>query len=98
MKLEEIKKRAEEIQSAAQRGVYSVQGVNWAADIILQLCAEVERLETQLEFMKEYFNPADTRFRTMIDSFKTLSKENQIKLIDLSKALLAIKEADEVMK
>lgn len=59
-----------------------------------KLQARVAELETQLEFTKKYLNPADTSFRQMIDAFRSLSKENQEKLIDLSRSLLALKGAE----
>ena len=53
-----------------------------------KLKEENQRLRGEVEFVKQYLNPADTSFRQMIDTFKCLPKEKQEKLIDLSRSLV----------
>lgn len=48
--------------------------------------------KTKCEFVIEYLNPADTSFRKMIDTFRNLPKDQQDKLIDLTKSLAALSE------
>lgn len=48
MNLEEIKKRAEAMRGAGY------EGFTWAADTILQLCAEVENKVSHEEYRNEY--------------------------------------------
>lgn len=55
-----------------------------------KLKAENEKLKLQLEFTKQYLNPADTSFRGMIDTFNQLSDEQKEKITNLAKALVAL--------
>lgn len=59
------------------------------------LLEENKRLREQIEFTKEYLNPADTSFRKMVHDFKSLSKNDQMKLIQLSPALKALSSGVE---
>ncbi len=51
------------------------------------LTAKLEKAELEVKFVKEYLNPADTSFKQMIDAFRSLPKEKQDKLINLSQSL-----------
>lgn len=55
---------------------------------------EIEKLRTEIEFVKQYLNPKDTSFRQMIDAFKVLPEDKQDKLIALSKSLADLQESE----
>lgn len=55
--------------------------------------AGVAEMQAQVEFLKMYYNPADTSFKTMIETFSQLSDEQKQALINLTEALLKTKEA-----
>jgi hypothetical protein len=55
-------------------------------------CIQCERLKLELDFVKLYFNPADTSFRNMMDSFHQLTITQKEKLIDLSRSLASLSE------
>lgn len=59
-----------------------------------KLKSTIAQLESERDFAIEYLNPADTSFRQMIDTFRTLSKDQQDKLIDLSRSLKALTEKE----
>ncbi len=54
--------------------------------------SENERLKLQVDFLKKYYNPQDTSFRAMMETFATLEPEQKDKLINLSKSLAEMKE------
>ena len=55
--------------------------------------AGVAEMQAQVEFLKMYFNPKDTSFKNMIETFSELSDEQKQALINLTEALLKTKEA-----
>jgi hypothetical protein len=73
-----------------------IDGANWAlteSSVVKELKKENEELKLQLEFTKQYLNPADTSFRVMMEAFHELSSEQKDKLIDLSRSLANLAEA-----
>lgn len=74
---------------------FAANNITTLATSCLRLIEENARLRDEAAFIQEYLNPKDTSFKTMVDSFKLLSKEKQGKLIDLSRSLLAMKGGDE---
>lgn len=55
--------------------------------------AGVAEMQVQVEFLKMYFNPKDTSFKNMIETFSELSDEQKQALINLTEALLKTREA-----
>lgn len=58
-----------------------------------KLKAENEALKEQVDFLKMYYNPKDTSFQTMVETFIELSDEQKQALINLTEALLKTKDA-----
>ena len=50
---------------------------------IEELEARVEKAESKAEFVKQYYNPSDTRFKTLVHNFMELPEEKKLKLIEL---------------
>lgn len=53
MNLEQIKQRVEDVKYCGDAKVFSSEAYLWAADTILQLVAEVERLNSLNQMLKE---------------------------------------------
>lgn len=56
------------------------------------LLPRLEEAELKAKFIEQYLNPADTSFRQMIDTFKSLSEDKKEKLINLTKSLVNMNE------
>lgn len=63
-------------------------------DVAVKLCRdEIDKLQTQIEFLKQYYNPEDTSVKTMVETFVTLSDEQKQALINLTESLRKMKDA-----
>jgi len=54
-----------------------------------------KKLRLELEFTRKYLDPADTSFRSMMDTFATLPPDKKDKLIDLARSLARLAEPVE---
>lgn len=66
-------------------------GADWGYAFAKQ---EVEDAKLQVEFLKQYFNGADTSFKEMVEAFHNMSDDDKQKLIELTQALAKFKEKD----
>ena len=57
-----------------------------------RLKEENEKYKLEAAFWPQYYNPANTSFKSMIDAFVTLPKDKQDKLINLAKTLKEMSE------
>jgi predicted RNase H-like nuclease (RuvC/YqgF family) len=61
--------------------------INYPSPDELDLTSKLAAAESKILFLTQYYNPKDTRFKNMIDTFVQLPKEKQDKLIKLAETL-----------
>lgn len=71
------------------------RGYQQAGVFIEGFTAAVKVMSDREDFIHAYYNPKDTSFKQMVESFVTLSESDKEKLIDLAKALKALNPANK---
>lgn len=81
--------KSEDYAIIAQTMIPFKEGFDSAVALLLP---RLEEAKLKAKFIEQYLNPADTSFRQMIDTFKSLSEDKKEKLINLTKSLVNMNE------